>query len=127
MPGTDLTLDPVTHDLVDDGAGDWSETGDLSPQLAHQLLDLKGLWFADPDAGCLAYAIPRKVNRSTFRRLEDAYRDSLRPFIELGLAEDLSIVMTTDLIGRLAWLASLVDIQHGELDITPLLAYGVEA
>ena len=126
MPGTDLTLDPISHDLVDDGAGDWVETSTIEPQLAHQLLDLKGLWFADQDAGCDAYLLPRKANSRTFRGLEDAYRSALRPFIAAGLAEDLTFAVTTNAIGRLAWLASLVDVQHGELDISPLLTYGIE-
>lgn len=126
MPGTDLVIDPITRDFVDDGFGDWEETTTLAPQIHHQLLDHLGLWFADVDAGCGAYAIPHKANRRTFALLEDAYRDALSVFIQAGLAEDLSIEIETDRVGRLVWSGSLVDLQHGELDITPLLSFGVE-
>jgi hypothetical protein len=126
MPGTDLVIDPITRDLVDDGAGDWRETSTLQPQIHHQILDHKGLWFADVNAGCEAYKIPRKANRPTFTRLQDAYRSCLRIFVDAGQAEDLEIEITTDQRGRLAWEGSLVDVQHGELQITPLLSYGVE-
>jgi hypothetical protein len=126
MPGTDLALDPITHDLVDDDEGGWEETPTIEPQLNHQLLDFFGLWWADQNAGCKAYTIPRKANRATFRRYEDAYRDALRPFVEAGLADDLAFEVTTSQRNRLAWLASLVDTQHGEIDISPLLPYGIE-
>lgn len=56
---------------------------------------------------------------------EDAWRDALGVFVRAGLAEDLQIEVTNDQLGRFALEGSLVDVQHGELDLTPLLAAGV--
>lgn len=126
MPGTDLAIDPVTRDFVDDGAGDWLDDATIAPQVRHQVLDKLGLWWADRFAGCAAYAIPAKANRRTFLLYEDAYRDALSVFIESGLAEDLSIEVFEDRPGRLDYEASIVDVQHGELALTPLLTFGLE-
>jgi len=125
MPGTDLALDPVTHDLVDDGHGDWKEDATIAPQVQHQVLDHRGLWFADPGAGSVAHTIPRKANEANVLAREDAYRDALRVFIETGLAEDLVLETSHVGPGRIDWRASLVDVQHGQLDLTPLLSFGV--
>jgi hypothetical protein len=126
MPGTDLTLDPLEHDLVDTPAGDdWAADDTIASAIQHQLLDEKGRWFADPEAGNSAFTIPRKGNRATALRLESAHRDALRPFLELGLAEDLVLEFDLDQFGRLAWEGSMVDLQHGQLDLTPLLSYGL--
>jgi phage gp46-like protein len=125
MPGSDLVIDPVTRDFVDDGAGDWEETTTLMPQIRHQVLDHRGLWFADPEAGSDVYTIPRKANRITFTRVQDAVRDALQVFVDAGQAEDLSVEITRDQYGRLCWESTLVDAQHGELDLTSLLGFGV--
>jgi phage gp46-like protein len=126
VPGTDLVYDPITRDFVDDGEGDWEETSTILSQVHHQILDRQGQWWADRLAGCSAWQLPQKQTTRTRALYEDAYRDALRVFTETGLAEDLVIEFLDSAVGRRFWLASLVDVQHGELDLTPLLSFGVE-
>lgn len=127
MPGTDLDLDSLSHDFVDTANGDdWVEVDHIGPQVQHQILDDRGRFFADLDAGNEAWKIPKKGDRATALRLEDAHREALSVFIRLGLAEDLDLEFGVDQEGRLAWQGSMVDLQHGQLDLTPLLTYGVE-
>ena len=129
MAGTDLALDPTTHDFVDTpGGDDWAEDATLLPQLQHQLLDERGHCFFDPEAGSLEHTIPRKMDHTSRLRREDARRDALRVFIDLGLAESLELEFSVDRlrVDREAWTGSLVDLQHGQIDLTPLLTYGQE-
>ncbi len=124
MPGTDLALDE-NGDFVDDGAGDWVETASLEPLARYALLDNRGLFFADPDAGSDIYLIPRKANAATLLRFEDAWRTALNVFIATGLAEDLVIDTDEDQIGRFVTTGSMTDRSAGQVDLTPLLSMGV--
>jgi phage gp46-like protein len=127
MAGTDLALDPTDGDFVDDDAGGWVETATIEPQVRHQVLDQVGLWWADVLAGSAVHAIRRKLNRNTFALYEDAYRDCLRVFVEAGVAEDVHVEIVSTDRNRLDWEASLIDSASGtELDITPLLSFGLE-
>jgi hypothetical protein len=123
MPGTDLALDE-NGDFID-ADGDWLETSDLQPLARHQILDNRGLFFADPDAGSEIYLIPRKANFATMVRMEDAWRSALGVFIALGLAEDLVIETDEDQRGRFVTTGSITDRNAGTVDLTALLSFGL--
>lgn len=127
MAGTDLALDPVTHDFVDDGHGDWRETESIEPLCHYQLLDDVGLFFADVTAGSRLYQVPRKVSSSALLEREDAWREALGVFVAQGLAEDLVVETDTDQRGRVVTSGSITDLAAGTIDLTPLLSVGVGA
>lgn len=125
MPGTDRKLDATQKDYVDDGLGGWETTTTIAPQLHHQILSRYGEWAGDPDSGSTIHAIPRKSNQATMLRVQDAWLAALQPFLDEGLAEDLVVQITRDGLNRFALEASLRDVQHGELDLSGLAAFGV--
>jgi phage gp46-like protein len=125
MAGTDLAYDH-DGDFVDDGAGGWVETDSIAPAVRHQALDKRGLWWADRNAGNAAWSLPKKATRRIMALHEDAWREALQVFVDAQLATDLDIAVTNDQLGRFALEGSLVDTQAGELDLTPLLATGLE-
>lgn len=126
MAGTDIALDPVTHDFVDTpGGDDWEETSSLAPLCHYQLLDDFGMFFADLEAGSRLFQIPRKVTAALMHQREDAWREALGVFEALGLAEDVVIETDSDQLGRLVTTGSLTDKSNGTVDLTPLLTFGV--
>jgi len=126
MPGTDRALDPVTHDYVSDDRGGWATTTTLATALQHQLLDELGGWWGDPDVGSdlAAAATGAKASERTMQRLAEAVRRACAPFLERGLAADLEVTVDRNQLGAWGLRASIRDVQHGTLDLTPLLPFG---
>lgn len=126
MAGRNRVIDPKTKDYVVDGKGGYKYTRDLSTCVYYQMQSDKEKWVGDPDAGNLLWQLRRHgVNDNTIAKTTLAVSSALQRFVDKGLATDLLVEAQKDPVkGRVDWIASLRDIQFGELDLTPLLPFG---
>jgi len=125
MAGTDRMIDPGTGDYVDDGAGAWATTTTLATAVIHQVLDEIDRWAGDPLAGSDFHRFYRARNSEIeARRAAESIRRALKPLVDAGFARSVVVSVAREGASRWRLEGSLVDIEHGELDITPLLPFG---
>lgn len=126
MPGIDRKLDPATGDYIETDEGGWEETSTMETALYHQFNGEFNAWAGDAEAGCELYLLQRGRNsQAEAERAGDALNVAVRPFINLGLVEDLRIEIDREAnAGRWAITTSLRDVQYGSIDLNPLLPFG---
>lgn len=61
IAGWDLRFDPVTMDLVDDGAGGFELVTSAATAVLHQLLCHRDEWWGDPDLGSHLHQLDRFI------------------------------------------------------------------
>jgi phage gp46-like protein len=124
MPGWDRTIDPVTGDYIDDGAGGTETTMTAQTAIHHQLQGELGSWAGDDLAGSRFHTLARAKNSlRTPQVLEDMARECLRPLVAEGLISEPEIVVERD-VNRIAIETTCRDLQSGEeLVVTTVLPF----
>lgn len=124
MAGLDRSIDPLTRDYVEDGAGGWETTRDASTAIWHQVQGRLGGWAGDPQAGSRFHTLARaKSSSRTPAVVADIARGALRPLVAAGLISEPDIIVERDR-SRIASETTVTDLQTGEqLDLTDLLSF----
>lgn len=125
MQGSDLLYDD-DGDYIDDGAGGFVETDSAQPAIRHQLLDIKGAWPGDHEAG----RERRNKGRMSTQREADIESDSILEALEVlevaGLIDDIEIEVSRDKLGRFGHNVSSRDTNSGStIQFDNLQSFGV--
>jgi phage gp46-like protein len=124
MPG-DRVLSPLTLDYVPDGRGAWQTTPTIATAIHHQLRSERNGWCLDPDAGSDLHTLARlRLTEGVALRAGDTIRAALKPLVEEGRAADVAIRAERQPGGLLALEGTVRDVQHGPIDLEPLLPFG---
>jgi len=125
MPGFDMYIDPVTHDYVDDGWGDFETDDTLQNACYLQMQSDRGRWPGDGEAGSDLWQLQRGGSSSKqAQRAAEMVRAALKVFVDLGWATDLQADVDQIQTGKWAITAAITDVQHGQIDLTPSVPSG---
>ncbi len=124
MPGKTRVIDPLTGDYKRNAAGTGHETTtSIGTAVYHQLKGRKDSWWGDPDAGSTIHLVRRG---GTSERELNAFRDSvlrsLQRLVEAGLGRDPTVTIEREGT-RVGIRTTILDDQHGELDVSKLTAF----
>lgn len=87
---TDIKIDPVTRDFVDDDQGGWVEADDSSTAMFCQLDCEEGKWWGDPRSGSQIKEILRS-DLPTSEAINDAARRAGAQLVQAGMVSDLHV------------------------------------
>lgn len=122
--GRDRVLDPLTGDYVSDGQGGYETTTTIQPALVHQLKGQRSRWWGDENAGSDVWRLQTMpLNEATVVAARNFIRTAVQVFIDRGQAREPRVDVTRSPEGRLTIEASIVDVTHGELDISNLTRF----
>ena len=126
MPGEDLLIGS-DGDYVDDGEGAFTLTTSVQPSARHALLDLRGEWPGDPDAGRESLGLAARNSTQGEADLEaESYRVALEQLEEDALISDVDVKVTRVLPTRFQIDVRMRDTQSGgTIEFKNLSEFGV--
>lgn len=95
----DLAFDPVTRDLVDDGAGAFEITETAATAVMLQLISHWDAWWGDPDAGSLLHDLQRFASDPPGLTADESRR-ALQLLAERGRISNLEVIAEEPRTGR---------------------------
>lgn len=115
MPGLDFSLDPITLDLVDDGAGGFASTATAATAVQHQMQCHLGEWWGDADAGSLLHTlVQRDDGEETQAFIGDEAQRAAQPLVADGRIAAVTTDVSKPYPGRLFTSVSFQDLQTGQ-------------
>jgi hypothetical protein len=123
VPGLDFSIDHVTGDVIDDGAGAFEMTDTAAPAVYLQYCcELDG-WTPEPDLGGRAHLVPRKNTQATGIALKVAYLEAGQPLVDDGRISDHVVTVDRDQVGQVCITSTARDQSRGQLELTDLLPF----
>lgn len=105
-------FDPITQDLISDGAGSIKTTTTAETAVLHQLLCHYGEWWGDADAGSRLHDLELFASNPEALIADEAKR-ALRVLEELGLITDVTVKAAETRPGRVEVQTSFRDTKTG--------------
>ncbi len=126
MAGEDLLIG-TDGDYLDDGVGGFTLTNTVSSMARHALLDRRGEWPGDPEAGREFFGTAGRNSTEAEALLEaEAYRVALMPLEDDGLIADVEIEVERVLPTRFRIDVRMRDTQSGgTIEFSNLGEFGV--
>ena len=109
----DLAFDPVTRDLVDDGAGAFERTVTASTAVYLQLVSQYDAWWGDPDAGSLLHDLQRFATDPAGLTADEARR-ALQLLADRGRISNLEVLGEEPRTGRVGVAIRFRDTSTGQ-------------
>jgi len=120
----DRYFDPVKRDYVIDKFGQFQTTDNASTAVYHQILDRKGQWAGDPEAGSTLYQLPRISTQVIANAAAQMIRDCLKPLIDARLIADSEVNAIRNSDKSITVEGVARDLKGNDIDLTDLLSGG---
>ncbi len=119
----DFKFDPVTQDLIDDGAGSFETVDTAETMVLHQMLCHYNTWWGDPELGSNLYKLAT-LQRDPRTLAELEVRRALNVIVKRGRILTPTITSERPTQGRVVTLAKFRDASTGQLVTTHARAGG---